>query len=102
MLKFVEDFFTENLDGAKLGCVCTDGASAVLRVRSGFLALDKQKNPNVIEMHCIIHREALASRTIPQSLKKTLNCAIKVVNYIKASALNTRVFGKLCQDMGAE
>ena len=37
---------------------------------------------------------------MPQSLEKTLDCAIKVVNYIKASALNTRIFGKLCQDMG--
>ena len=31
-----------------------------------------------------------------------LDFAIKVVNYIKASGLNTRIFGKLCQDMGAE
>ena len=74
----------------------------MLGVRSGFLALVKQKNPNVIEMHCIIHREALASRTMPQSLKKTLNCAIKVVNYIKASALNTRIFVKFCQDIGTD
>jgi len=37
-----------------------------------------------------------------QPLKQTLDCAIKVVNYIKASALNTRLFRKLCQDMDAE
>ena len=103
MLKLVEDFFTEeNLTWAKLGSVCTDEAPAMLGMRSGFLALVRQKNPNVIGMHCIILREALASRTMPQSLKKTLNCAIKVVNYIKASALNTMIFGKLCQDMGAK
>ena len=36
---------------------------------------------------------------MPQSLKKTLDC---VVNYIKASVMNTRVFRKLCQDMGAK
>ena len=103
VLKLVEDFFTEeNLDWAKLGSVCTDGAPAMLGVRSGFLALVKQKNPNVIGMHCIIHREALASRTMPQSLKQTLDYAIKVVNYIKSSALNARLFGKLCHDLGAE
>ena len=80
VLKLVEDFFTEeNLDWAKLGSVCTDGAPVMLGVRSGFLALVKQKNPNVIGMHCIIHREALASRTMPQSLKQTLDYAIKVV-----------------------
>ena len=99
VLKLVEDFFTEkNLDWAKLGSVCTDGAPAMLGVRSGFLALVKQKNPNVIGMHCIIHREALASRTMPQ----TLDYAIKVVNYTKSSALNARVFGKLCHNLGAE
>ena len=67
VLKFVENFFTEEyLDWAKLGSVCTDVAPAMLGVRSSFLALVKQKNPNVIGMHCIIHREALASRTMPQ------------------------------------
>ena len=53
-------------------------------------------------MHCIIHREALASRTMPPSLKQTLDYAIKVVNYIKSSALNARLFEKLCHDLGAE
>ena len=55
-LKLVKDFFTEeNLDWAKLGSVCTDGAPAMLGVQSGFLALVKQKNPNYFGMHCIIH-----------------------------------------------
>jgi len=53
-------------------------------------------------MHCIIHREALTAKTMSQSLKQTLDCAIKVVNYMKASALNTRLFRNLCQDMDAE
>ena len=103
VLKPVEDFLKEeNLDCAKLESVCTDGTPATLGVQSGLLALVKQKNLNVIGMHCIIHREALASRTMPQSLKKMLDCAIKVVNCIKASALNARILGKLCQDMGVE
>jgi len=37
-----------------------------------------------------------------QPLKQALDCAIKVVNYIKTSALNTRLFQKLCHDMDAE
>ena len=102
VLKHVKDFFTkENSDWAKLRNDCTDGTPGMFGVLSGFLALPKQKIPNIIGMHYIIHREALASRTMPQSPKKTLDCAIKFVNYIKASALNSRIFGKLCQDMGA-
>ena len=103
VLKLVDDFFTaENLDWNKLGSVCSDGAPAMLEVRSGFLTLVKQKNPKIIGTHCIIHQEALASRTMSQPLKQALDCATKVVNYVKASALNTRLFQKLCQDMDAE
>ena len=77
VLKLVEDFFTEeNLDWAKLGSVCTNGAPAMLRVQSGFLALVKQEN--AIGMHCIIHQEALALRTMPQSLKKRLILQLKL------------------------
>jgi len=35
-------------------------------------------------------------------MSQALDCAIKVVNYIKVGALNTRLFEKLCQGMGAE
>ena len=33
---------------------------------------------------------------------KTLSEVIRVVNFIKASALNNRLFDQLCTDMGAE
>ena len=100
VFKLVEEFFeTEKLDWDKLGSVCTDGAPAMLGARSGFVEFVKRKNPNIIATHCMIHREALASRTMPEELKQTLDSAIKILNYIKASALNTRLFQKLCQDM---
>ena len=103
VLKLIEDFFDEEeLDRDKLGSVCIDGEPAMLGARSGFLELVKRKNSNVIGTHCIIHRKALASRTMSLPLKQTLDSAIKVINYIKASVLNTQLFKKLCQDMGAE
>ena len=74
----------------------------MLKLRSGFLTVVKQKNHNVIETHGIIHREALASRTMSPTLTQALDCAIRVVNYIKASALNSRLFRKFCQDMDGE
>ena len=93
MLKLVEDFFTEeNLDWAKLGSVCTDGAPATIGVRSGFFGSCQTEKLDIIGMHCIIHLEALTSRTMPQSLKKTFDCAI--IYYIKASALNIPGFLK--------
>ena len=38
----------------------------------------------------MIHREALASKTLPIELKETLDTVIKIVNYVKGGALNTR------------
>ena len=95
VLKLVEDFFTEeNLIGLNLEvfALCTE-----VNLLCSRLILVKQKNPNVSGMHCIIHREALASRIMPQLLKQILDYAIKVVNFIKSSALNTQLFGKLCK-----
>ena len=37
-----------------------------------------------------------------QPLEQALDCAIKIVNYIKASPLNFTLFRKLCKDMNAE
>ena len=39
---------------------------------------------------------------MPEELKQTLDSAIKILNYIKASALNSRLFRRLCQDMESE
>ena len=53
-------------------------------------------------MHCLIHRQALASKTLRESLQDVLNIAIKTVNFVKNAALNTRLFRKLCSEMNAE
>jgi len=74
----------------------------MLGVQSGFLSLVIQKNPKVIGTHCVIHREALAARKCHNHLSKHLILLFKVTNYIKASALNTRLFRNLSQDMDAE
>ena len=47
----------------------------------------------------MIHREALASKTLPDELQSVLKSVIEVVNFIKSSALNTRLFGNLCMEM---
>ena len=59
----------------------------------------QEKNPDVITTHCLIHREALASKTLPAALKVTLETVIRIVNHIKGGALNTRLFRQLCQEM---
>lgn len=86
----------------RLAGLCTDGAPAMLGSRSGLATLVKTKNPSAITTHCVIHRQALAAKTLPEYFTLALKTAIKVVNYIKKSALNTRLFKQLCSDMNSE
>lgn len=51
--------------------------------------------------HCFIHREALASREIPQNLLEVLKNAVKVVNFIKGSPLNNQLLETFCSEIGA-
>ncbi|XP_072384403.1 protein FAM200A-like [Diabrotica undecimpunctata] len=62
----------------------------------------KKKNPRITGSHCIIHRQALASQTLPEPHNATLNLAIKIVNHVKFSALNTRLFQALCQELNSD
>ena len=74
----------------------------MIGANSGLISLVKQKNPVIQETHCMIHKAALVSKTIPKRLHEHMSVVIKVVNYVKSSALNTRLFSKLCKDMDAD
>ncbi|XP_067940169.1 zinc finger BED domain-containing protein 5-like [Watersipora subatra] len=101
-LMVISEFFEqEELDWGKLVGVCTDGAPEMLGCRSGFVELVKKKNPLTEGTHCFVRREVLAARTLPQSMNDHLTTAIKAVNYIERSALNTRLFNKICKDVNA-
>ena len=95
-------FDQEELKWENLCGVCTDGAPAMLGAKSGLQTLVRNRSPDAVSMHCMIHRQALASKTLPESLQDSLNIAIKTVNFIKNGALNTRLFRNLCSEMNAE
>ena len=82
--------------------VCTDGAGAMQGTRRGLKAKVLEVAPHVKFTHCIIHREALASKNLEPQLRNVLQTAIKVVNFIKSRPVNTRLFATLCQEMGSE
>ena len=103
VLEAVNDFFNENgLDWGNLVGITTDGAPTMLGSRSGFQTLVKQLAPLAIGVHCFIHREALASKTLPDQLNTVFKILVKIVNCVKSSALNTRLFRKICQDMESD
>ncbi|XP_050064407.1 protein ZBED8-like [Aphis gossypii] len=86
----------------KLGSPCTKGAPSKLGKSSGFTALIKKEIPDIIIIHCFLHRHALASKTLPTNLKEVMTTAVKVVNFIRARALHHRIFKVLCHEMGSE
>ncbi|KAL0879709.1 hypothetical protein ABMA27_003424 [Loxostege sticticalis] len=104
VFEMIKIFFIEqNVDWkTKIGSICTDGAPAMLGNTSGFAAMIKKEIPHVIITHCVLHRHALASRTMPTFLKEVMSTCVKIINFIRARALNHRLFKRLCQEMGSE
>ncbi|CAG9822185.1 unnamed protein product [Phaedon cochleariae] len=92
---------SENLVWENLCGCCTNGAPAMLGTRSGFQIQVKEPSPKVRGIHCMIHRQALASKTLPANLGTVLDQVVKIVNFVKGGALNSRLFKQLCADMDA-
>ncbi|XP_076067698.1 protein FAM200C-like [Oratosquilla oratoria] len=79
-----------------------DGAPAMLGHVNGFVALAKQQNPDILAIHCMIHRQALVVKNLEPEVEAVLNDVVKIVNVVKGHALNTRMFRDLCEDGEAE
>lgn len=71
-------------------------------MRKGLRTLIKKASPNAEWTHCVIHREALASRHLSSELSEVMTDIVGVVNLIKTRPLKTRVFSAICEEMGAE
>ena len=100
MFDLVDNFKKNGLQWTKLiGCT-TDGARAMLGRKSGLQARVKAVSPSSV--HCILHRFGLAAKLLPPGIKTNLNLVVKMVNYIKTSALNSRLFKVICEDVGSK
>ena len=74
----------------------------MLGTKSGFQAYVKKQNPNTKGVQCMIHRHALASKTLPPPLSEVLDQTIQMVNFVKGGALNSRLFKQFCIDVDAD
>ena len=81
--------------------ICTDGAQAMAGKRGGLQALIKRVSPNVQWTHCMIHREALASKQLGPELNDVMSDIIATVNYIKTRPVKSQIFSALCEVMGS-
>lgn len=103
IFQVTDNFFKiHNIQWTNCVAICTDGAAAMMGSKKGFVSCVKQKNPSIQITHCCIHREALMVKNLPEQLSITMNECIKIINIIKSRALNSRIFGILCEEMGSE
>ena len=83
----------------------TDGARAMVRVRRGVVAFIKQITPEVVSIHCILHRETLVAKKLANEEK---NCQLadvicdvtKIVTTILKISKSNRAFHELLRGMG--
>ena len=59
-----------------------DGAASMTGKHSGAVADIREKVPNVMQMHCIIHCEVLVAKNLAQSLSEALSSCVKVVSLL--------------------
>lgn len=83
--------------------LCTDGAPAMLGKYVGLAKrMSDVANENFESSHCILHREALASKKMSPILNETLKLSVKIINNIRANPLNSRIFSLICEELGSE
>ncbi len=58
----------EKLSWEKCVSVCTDGAAAMTGHRSGVVTRIQAINPKIAATHCMLHRQALASKSMAPDL----------------------------------
>ena len=86
------NFFKQNeIDRKKLiGCT-TDGASSMLGLKSGFTTYVETVSSNAAIIHCFMHRFTLSAKMLPEKMLLCLTRVVKLVNFVKTSAVNTRL-----------
>ena len=93
----LEKFFKEKeIPLSNILSVATDGAPAMTGRHKGFVAYLKKSVPNVIVVHCVIHRQHLVAKNLSKRLNRSLNYVIKAINKIRNNSLRDRLFRQLC------
>ena len=103
IFQMVNSFFKQHgLKWKNLRGCTTNKAPAMLGQKSGFRAHVMKVAPHVKFLHCMIHRFALSCKVLPIKLFDVLSLVIKMVNNVKRSTLNSRLFKILCEHLGAD
>uniref|UniRef100_A0A5S6Q641 DUF4371 domain-containing protein n=1 Tax=Trichuris muris TaxID=70415 RepID=A0A5S6Q641_TRIMR len=91
-------FFTENkIPFSNIMSVATDGGPSMTGSQRGFIAYLKQVAPDILAVHCVIHRQHLVAKRLSARLNRSLQYVITAINKIKSRSLNDRLFRQLCE-----
>ncbi len=102
IFKIIDKYFsTWNLSWKQCVGICTDGAPSMVGRIKGFTSFIKTENHTIIFTHCFLHRENLMSKSLGEDLNSVMDDVIKIVNNIKANALKSRMFERLCENLDA-
>ena len=101
LFKSLDSYMSGHLKWSFCVGICTDGAAAMTRRLSGLTARIKEVAPECESTHCIIHMEMLARRKMSPEINSVFIDAVKAINHTKAHAINSRLFGQLCEEMNA-
>ena len=102
----VDNYFSDHeVMWSKCKAVSTDGARAMIGVRNEVVALIKQVAPEVMNIHCIIHREALVAKKLVNQEKNcqlvdVISDVIGIATTILKHAKSNRAFHELVKEMG--
>ena len=109
--KLNEFFEKERLDWSKCKSVTTDGAAAMQGSQKSVVKRIKQLSPEWVEIDCILHRGALVTKKLKlnavavgdqeNELNNVLWEVVDIVNSIRKSAKQQRLFSKLFNEMGS-
>ena len=92
-----KQFMTDNdIPLINLISIAADGAPNMIGRNKGALKLLKDDQPDMMAVHCIIHRENLAAATLSPHLDEILKKVVKVINYIKFRPKTERLFKQFC------
>lgn len=104
--KFIFDIVNENVlsftDKNKFCSVCTDGANVMVGRKGGFVGHLLKTNLNIFVFHCIIHQQALFSKSL--NVMNTMKIVVTIVNKIRGghNALTHRKFKDFLDGVHAE
>ena len=71
-------------------------------INSALLPLQKRRFLTLQSTFCVLHRHAIAAKSLPKKLKNVLSIAVSAVNYIRGNALSHRLFKAFCNEVGAK